>query len=205
MEKDRIHTICEILPLRPFTQAELWPILTGYETHEIYAVEKTEAEHRTLFDIRLIRLAKPYQTDYYADFTPEEIERYLSLLPQGYSFGAYQQGRLVGFAIGEAFPDERLLRVWEFHVLAEFRRVGIGRALMEQIIAKAQQDNIAMVVLETQNTNVHAIRFYRAMGFSLEAIDLSLYFHLSADSDVTAFFMKRRLLDAPPIHPSLVK
>ena len=193
MESDRQNTAYEILPLRPFTQEELWPILTGYETHEIYAVEKTEAEQRTTFDIRLVRLAKPYHTDYYADFTPDEMERYMGLLSQGFSFGAYQQDRLVGFAIGEAFPDERLLRVWEFHVLAEFRRTGIGRALMERVIAKAQQNHIAMVVLETQNTNVDAIRFYRAMGFSLEAIDLSLYFHLSTDSDLTAFFMKRRL------------
>jgi ribosomal protein S18 acetylase RimI-like enzyme len=198
MESDRQDTAYEILPLRPFTQAELWPILSGYETHEIYSVEKTEADQRTLFDIRLVRLAKPYQTDYYSDFTPDEVDRYLSLLPQGFSFGAYQQDRLVGFAIGEVISEDRLVRVWEFHVLAEFRRAGIGRALMEQVIAKAQQEHLAMVVLETQNTNVDAIRFYRAMGFSLEAIDLSLYFHLSTDSDTTAFFMKQRLTDSPP-------
>lgn len=198
MESDRQDTAYEILPLRPFTQAELWPILSGYETHEIYSVEKTEADQRTLFDIRLVRLAKPYQTDYYSDFTPDEVDRYLSLLPQGFSFGAYQQDRLVGFAIGEVISEDRLVRVWEFHVLAEFRRAGIGRALMEQVIAKAQQEHLGMVVLETQNTNVDAIRFYRAMGFSLEAIDLSLYFHLSTDSDTTAFFMKQRLTDSPP-------
>lgn len=198
MKKEQLDPAYKILPLRPFTQEELWPILSGYETHEIYSVEKTEADQRTLFDIRLVRLAKSYQTDYYSDFTPDEVQRYLGLLTQGYSFGAYQKDRLVGFAIGEAFPDERLMQVWEFHVLAEFRRAGIGRALMEQVIAKAKQDHISMIVLETQNTNVDAIRFYRAMDFSLDAIDRSLYFHLSTDSDLTAFFMKRRLTDSPP-------
>jgi ribosomal protein S18 acetylase RimI-like enzyme len=183
-----------ILPLRPFTQADIWPIITGYETSEIYAAEKIETGSEFLFNFRLTRLETPYRTNYFDDFKPDDREWYLSLIPQGYSFGAYYAGRLIGFALGEAFPDKRLLRVWEFHVMAKFRRMGVGRALMEQVFAKARQDRISMVMLETQNANVHAIRFYRKMGFSLDSIDLSEYFHLDGpDSKWVAFYMKRRL------------
>lgn len=166
----------KILPLRPFTQADIWPIITGYETHEIYAVEKTETDQRTRFDFYLVQLDKAYRTDYYDDFIPEECQRYLELLAQGHSFGAYQGERLIGFAIGEAFPDEGLLRVWEFHVMAEFRRMGVGRALMQQVFASASLEQFGMIMLETQNTNVNAIRFYRELGFSVDAVDISHYF-----------------------------
>lgn len=189
----------EILPLRPFTQAEIWPILSGYETFEIYSVEKNETDLRTQFDIRLVRLQKLFTDTFYSDFTSDEIGRYLGLLPQGCSFGAYQQDHLIGFALGEVFPENRLLRVWEFQVMADFRRIGVGRALMGQVIANARQDHLGMIMLETQNTNVKAVRFYRSMGFSLDAIDLSLYFQLKTEIKQTAFFMKYRLEEPPPV------
>lgn len=50
-----------------------------------------------------------------------------------------------------------------------------------------------LIRLETQNTNVPAVRFYREMGFSLDAIDLSLYFGSPGLEEVVCFFMKRTL------------
>jgi len=204
----------EILPLRPFTQAEIWPIITGYETQEVYAVEKTESDLHARFDIRLVQVEAPFRATFFDDFNPEDCQWYLSLLAQGYSFGAYLHDQLVGdqlvadrlvadrlvadrlvaFALAEAFPEKRLLRVWEFHVMDGFRRMGIGRALMKQVIAKAREDHMSMIMLETQNTNVSAIRFYRSMGFSLHAIDCSQYFDLEgAEASQVAFFMKQKL------------
>ncbi len=135
----------EILPLRPFTREEVLPIVAGYEAQEIYTVEKIETDEHTLFDIRLILLEKPYRATFVEDFTVAEYEIYLRMLPRGYSFGAYQHDRLIGFAIGEAFPNDDLLRVWEFHVLDGFRRMGVGRALMEQEFSKARQDHLKQV------------------------------------------------------------
>jgi ribosomal protein S18 acetylase RimI-like enzyme len=74
-----------------------------------------------------------------------------------------------------------------------YRRRGIGRALMNRVVERALASKLRIVVLETQNTNVKAIRFYRSMGFSLEAIDLSLYSNQDVESGEVAFFMKRKL------------
>ena len=184
----------EILSLRPFTLADIMPIISGYETQEIYTVGKTESDIQTIFDIHLVNLENAYRASYYEDFNPEDLQRYQGLVSQGYAFGAYQMDELVAFALGEAFPQERLLRVWEFHVKDELRRKGVGRALMEQVITKAQQDQFAMIMLETQNTNVQAVRFYRRLGFTIHAIDLSHYSNLGgAEASQVAFFMKRRL------------
>jgi len=185
----------DIMPLRPFTQADVWPILTGYETREIYQVKKKETDSLTRFDFLLVQLEQPFHDDFYNDFTAEEIQTWNHLLPQGYSFGAYQAGELVGLAVGEVWPNERRARVWEFHVHAECRRMGIGRALMERVLDRARQDHLGLVMLETQNTNVNAIRFYRRIGFSLEAIDIGHYYPTSNPvvRQRVQFLMKRWL------------
>lgn len=183
----------EILPLTSFTQDEIWPIVTGYESDEKYAVEKAESDERTVFSVQLVGLDQPYRSSFVDDFIEEEFQRFLSYLPQGYSFGAYHGGRLVGFAIGEVEVWNRSLRIWEFQVMEGYRRQGIGRALMSRVVERALESMLRIVVLETQNTNVKAIRFYRSMGFSLEAIDLSLYSNHDMDGGEVAFFMKRRL------------
>lgn len=169
----------DITPLRPFTQADVWPLLTGYETREIYQVEKTETDSLTRFDFRLVQLEQPIHDEFFNDFSAEEIQNWNSLLPQGYSFGAYQAEELVGLAVGEVWPEERRARVWEFHVRADCRRMGIGRALMERVLDRAREDHLGLVMLETQNTNVSAIRFYRRLGFTLEAVDIGHYYPAS--------------------------
>jgi ribosomal protein S18 acetylase RimI-like enzyme len=47
--------------------------------------------------------------------------------------------------------------------------------------------------VETQNTNVPAIRFYRSLGFHLEGIDVSFYSNDDLTSGEVALFLKRRL------------
>lgn len=185
----------DILPLRPFTQADVWPFLSGYDTREIYQVEKTETDALTRFDFRLVQLEQPFHDDFYGDFTATEIQNWNQLLPQGYSFGAYRGGELVGLAVGEVWPEEQRARVWEFHVHAECRRMGIGRALMERVLERARLDHLGLVMLETQNTNVGAVRFYRQMGFALEAIDIGHYFPTRnpAVRQQVQFLMKRWL------------
>ena len=73
--------------------------------------------------------------------------------------------------------------------------MGIGRALMERVLDRARQDHLGLVMLETQNTNVNAIRFYRRIGFFLEAIDIGHYYPTSSPvvQQQVQFQMKRWL------------
>jgi ribosomal protein S18 acetylase RimI-like enzyme len=68
-------------------------------------------------------------------------------------------------------------------------------ALMECVLDHARQDHLGLVMLETQNTNVNAIRFYRRIGFSLEAIDIGHYYPTSNPvvRQQVQFLMKRWL------------
>ncbi len=122
----------------------------------------------------------------------EEQLRYQQYVTEGYSLGAFDGDRLVGFALTEPRTWNRTLWVWEFHVSETYRRRGIGRQLMEALAEKASQARFRCLGLETQSTNVPAITFYRAVGFEIEAIDLSLYTNTDIIDGEVAIFMKRK-------------
>jgi ribosomal protein S18 acetylase RimI-like enzyme len=96
-------------------------------------------------------------------------------------------------ALTEARWWNRSLWLWEFYVAATHRRRGIGRQLMDALAEKARQAGFRVITLETQNTNVPAITFYRSAGFEIEAIDLSLYTNHDVTDGEIAIFMKRKV------------
>ena len=67
-----------------------------------------------------------------------------------------------GRAIGTArlLPDGRIGRM---AVLREWRRRGVGAALMEALLRKAREQSLSRVTLHAQT---HAAGFYRRFGFS---------------------------------------
>jgi predicted GNAT family N-acyltransferase len=67
-----------------------------------------------------------------------------------------------GRAIGTArlLPDGRIGRM---AVLREWRRRGVGAALMEALLQKAREQSMSRVTLHAQT---HAAGFYRRFGFS---------------------------------------
>jgi ribosomal protein S18 acetylase RimI-like enzyme len=64
---------------------------------------------------------------------------------------------------------------------------------MGAAIEKAREANLRIAYCETQNTNVPAIRFYRKLGFRMEALNLSLYTNEDYPDGEIALFMKRKL------------
>ncbi len=56
-----------------------------------------------------------------------------------------------------------------------FRRLGIGRRLMQQAVAWTKTLGLPGIMLETSNINVAACQFYEKFGFKLGGFDRFLY------------------------------
>jgi [ribosomal protein S18]-alanine N-acetyltransferase len=69
----------------------------------------------------------------------------------------------VGFVVTWHVADE--LHVLNVATAAEYRRRGIGLALMNQALAYARDRKARLVVLEVRLSNEAAIQLYRSMGF----------------------------------------
>ena len=110
------------------------------------------------------------------------------------ALGAYDGEMWVGVAVGERRDWNRTLWLHEFHVAAGHHRQGIGRRLMDALAERARAAGLRALMLETQNTNVPAIRFYRRVGFTLDGLNVAYYTNDDLRPDLTvALFMTRRL------------
>jgi ribosomal protein S18 acetylase RimI-like enzyme len=99
---------------------------------------------------------------------------------------------LTGFAAAGFTPWNKRLTLWHLYIRPDRRRSGIGRALVDRVDSLGRELGARHLWLETSNANPPALRAYRAMGFELTGVDLTLYDATPAEGEV-ALFMSRRL------------
>jgi ribosomal protein S18 acetylase RimI-like enzyme len=179
----------EIKPLKHLDSSRFHELSAGYVSPAIYQVSKNESDTQTIISMHLKQLDTPYNKHWDPD--SETDTRYRRVIGQGLSLGAYDEERLVGIAIAEKQAWNRTLWVWEFHIAADYRGRGLGRQLMDSLAEVGKKTGCRVMVCETQNTNVPAIRFYRRVGFEVGAIDLSYYTNRDMTDFEVAVFMKR--------------
>lgn len=181
----------EIKQLTDFNAEDLQRIAPSYTSEQKYVVTKTETHEQTQITLNLITLEKPYIKRFlrggWLDY------HYAELTQAGLCVGAFDGERVIGMSLAEEQDWNRTLIVWEFHVDAAYRGQGIGRRMMEAQAEVARKQNMRVIELETANTNVPAILFYRKVGFSIEKIDLSYYSNNDVSNGDVAVFMKKTL------------
>jgi [ribosomal protein S18]-alanine N-acetyltransferase len=96
-------------------------------------------------------------------YSQREMRRFL-LLPGARSVLAEDGGRLAGFAMGHPDPPD-VARVVTLDVHPDFRRHGLGRRLLRELLARLVDAGSVRVVLEVDVRNSGAIEFYRQEGF----------------------------------------
>jgi ribosomal protein S18 acetylase RimI-like enzyme len=163
---------------------------TGYESDEVYAAAKAETAEQVTITLTLA--PRPGFVKRWSD-GPTDRERRREVIADGLSCGAYCDGRLVGVALMERRRWNNTLHVEDIEVMPAHRGRGIGRMLLEKAVETGRGLGARLVSLETQNTNVPAIRFYRASGFEIDCVDLSLYTNDDAANGEVAVIMKRKL------------
>lgn len=183
----------EIRPLTTANIVQIPAIVFGYQTNETYELVYEEGETATAVGLRLQPLPQLF-TKRFPPLQPSDLAQYETIAAQGFSFGLFDHDMLLGVALAEHQVWNNSLWVWEFHIAAGYHGQGWGRLLMTRLIAQAQTTGIRVVVCETQNSNVPAIRFYRRLGFRVEGIDISYYDdEKTGPNSEVAVFMKRRI------------
>jgi ribosomal protein S18 acetylase RimI-like enzyme len=184
--------MAEIRLLAHIDEADLHRVATGYIADSKYVVSYADVEATVSFNLVLTQLATPYMGAP-STFDQETLDYYARTVQTGWSFGAYDDGTCIGVIIAELQTWNKIVMVREFHVAEAYRRQGIGRQLMDRVLARARQAGMRSVVCETQNTNTGAISAYRRLGFRMEAIDISLYSNEDYPDKEVAVFLKHRL------------
>ena len=80
-------------------------------------------------------------------------------------FFVAEQTELVGYIGMQHILDEGYLA--NVAVDSAYRRSGVGTALLQRLLAFAQQEKLAFITLEVRQSNQPAIRFYQKYGFEV--------------------------------------
>ncbi|GKT28598.1 N-acetyltransferase RimI/Ard1 like protein, partial [Aduncisulcus paluster] len=75
----------------------------------------------------------------------------------------FQQGMLVGYLAYSIVLDE--MEILNLGVHPEFRRKGIGRALMLDLMQRCREMNVKRGLLDVKESNAPAIGLYESLGF----------------------------------------
>ncbi|MCB2178877.1 GNAT family N-acetyltransferase [bacterium] len=193
------NSIMAKIEIKPLTHLDVnifQKLASGYTSQEKYLVGKSETNGLSAITLELQPLKAPFIKHW--DHDPDLLEFYQSVLEHGLSLGCYMDSRLVGIAIAEKRDWNRSLWVWEFHVDPGYRYQGLGSQMVTALANLAQKANCRVIVCETQNTNVPAIRFYRKNGFEIGGVDLSYYTNHDMTDFEVAIFMKLYLPSKKP-------
>ena len=84
-------------------------------------------------------------------------------------FLAYYRGELAGvancFVNFSTFKGKQLINIHDFSVSPNFRRKGIGEAMMNRIVEYCNENDFCKITLEVRYDNPGAQHLYKKMGF----------------------------------------
>jgi ribosomal-protein-alanine N-acetyltransferase len=98
------------------------------------------------------------------------------------------EGKIVGYVLFWFLPQE--VDIHNIAVRSEYRRRGIGRMLLTQVLAVAQSRGSARVTLEVRRSNTAAQRLYQSAGFVTTGVRKGYY----SDNGEDALAMALELL-----------
>jgi len=72
-------------------------------------------------------------------------------------------------------------------VRKDYRRQGVGNELIQKAIEWAKKNDMQGLILETQDNNLSACRFYLNFGFKIGAVDTILYANTEYNNEKAIF------------------
>jgi ribosomal-protein-alanine N-acetyltransferase len=99
------------------------------------------------------------------------------------SFLAELDGRIAGYVLFWLLPG--VIDVHNIAVHSDFRRRGLGRSLMEQVVLEARSRASSRITLEVRRSNLGAQKLYESMGFAITGVRKGYY----SDDGEDAFLM----------------
>lgn len=182
------------IPLRPLTLQDipqLPQIRPTYRSSTILSVERIGDGIEIGWNLVERPLADPFDKGTLYDFdadAQDKIRERLSRPDDTYQRVAEYEGRLLGLLDAEIQHWNNTLLIWNLMIDLDYRRSGLGRRLWHRARDFAKQVGARAIMIETQNTNVGACRFYARMGCQLIGLNELYYANHSPEAEVALFW-----------------
>ncbi|PGB04618.1 streptothricin N-acetyltransferase SatA [Bacillus toyonensis] len=128
-----------------------------------------------------------YEKSYFQNDNEELAYNEYINKPNQVIYIALLHNQIIGFIV--------LKKNWNYYAYIEditvdkkYRTLGIGKRLVDQAKKWAKEDNMPGIMLETQNNNVAACKFYEKCGFVIGGFDFLVYKGLDMTNDEAAIY-----------------
>jgi ribosomal-protein-alanine N-acetyltransferase len=135
----------------------------------------TTADIENVIAIERASFQFPWSTRFFLDELQVDCAR---------SILAEVEGRIVGYVLFWFLPEE--VDIHNIAVHPNFRRQGIGRLLLEQVVAAARRQDRVRVTLDVRFSNAPAQNLYRSFGFVTRGVRKGYYSDNGEDALVMA-------------------
>ncbi|MBX3081443.1 MAG: GNAT family N-acetyltransferase [Anaerolineae bacterium] len=182
------------IEIRALTEADiekLPSIRPTYKSNSILAVEHQGEGITRGWQLTERPLQQPFDKGTLYDFDEENqanIRERLLHPDDTYQRVADYEGLLVGLLDVEIHYWNNTLFVWNLMVDLDYRNNGIGRRLWHRARDFAKQIGVRAIMIETQNTNVAACRFYERMGCQIVGLNEALYDNAEGIEEIALFW-----------------
>jgi len=99
-------------------------------------------------------------------YSHDALLKYLDTRDAGLALATHD-GAGVGFVGWYAVDPRKTMKLDKLYVLPEHHHAGIGRALIEHVVARARAAGCDEVTLNVNRNNVNAVRSYERCGFAI--------------------------------------
>jgi ribosomal-protein-alanine N-acetyltransferase len=139
----------------------------------------TTADINNVIAIERASFQFPWSTRFFLDELQVDCAR---------SILAEVEGRIVGYVLFWLLPEE--VDIHNIAVHPDFRRQGIGRLLLEQVVAAARGQERLRVTLDVRLSNAPAQNLYRSFGFVTRGVRKGYYSDNGEDALVMALELR---------------
>ena len=152
------------------------PLSRATDRREVEAIDTT-FETRSVFELvttaRAIELVeRPLAQPMHKSYSIAEVFASWARWDKGW---VADDGGVRGFATVAYEAWHARLVLWFLYVAPDWRRRGVGRALLDQVEAHGRQVGASHVWLETSNVNVPGVTAYERLGYRLCGADARYY------------------------------
>jgi [ribosomal protein S18]-alanine N-acetyltransferase len=139
----------------------------------------TAADIENVIAIERASFQFPWSTRFFLDELQVDCAR---------SILAEVEGRIVGYVLFWFLPEE--VDIHNIAVHPDFRRQGIGRLLLEQVVDAARRQARLRVTLDVRFSNAPAQNLYRSFGFVIRGLRKGYYSDNGEDALVMALELR---------------
>jgi len=182
------------LQLVALDEAQLFP--SEYETRDYFRVETEDLSESYGWRLERARSRAVIKRRLFGDRVADLAEFY-GPLEALECILAEEEGQTVGLLTWKLERWSGLVWLCDIRVRPERRGSGIGTALVAELEWSAARAGARGIMLETQNLNYPAIRFYESRGFRLVGLNTHLYGLATRPLEVALYLY--RPLDRGPV------